>query len=89
MQKSKAKRTGNVVAANAGPGSGRALTNLNMPADAQKNHGYYEALMEAVNTILKCPKFADIQVAEPLAIKDGVGAASGVQAHLYINSFLV
>ena len=56
-----------------------ALTNINMPADAQKNQGYYESLMEAINTILKCPKFSDIRVAEPLAITDGVGASSGVQ----------
>ena len=77
MQRSQAKKAGNQPLAVA---AGGALTNLNMPTDAQKNQGYYEALMDAINTILKCPKFVDIQVAEPLAIKDGVGAASGVQA---------
>ena len=56
------------------------LTDLHMPTDAQKNQGYYEALMQAINTILSHPKFADIRVAEPLAIKGEVGAASGVQA---------
>ena len=61
-------------------GAKPALTDLHMPTDAQKNQGYYEALMQAINTILSHPKFADIRVAEPLAIKGGVGAASGVQA---------
>ena len=78
MQRSQAKKTGNAVPGQPAPGG--ALTNLNMPSDAQKNRGYYEALMEAINTILKHPKFADIRVAEPLAIKDGAGVTSGVQA---------
>ena len=68
------------AAAGGMPGQPAALTNLNMPADAQKNQGYYESLMEAIDTILKCPKFSDIRVAEPLAITDGVDASSGVQA---------
>ena len=81
MQRSQAKKAGNPPAAAGGmPGQPAALTNLNMPADAQKNQGYYESLMEAINTILKCPKFSDIRVAEPLAITDGVDASSGVQA---------
>lgn len=77
MHRSQAKKAGTPSAAAARPA---ALTNLNMPADAQKNQGYYESLMEAINTILKCPKFSDIQVAEPRAIADGDGVSSGVQA---------
>lgn len=78
MQRSQAKKAGNALAP-AVPAPGGAMTNLNMPS-AQKNHGYYEALMEAINTILKHPKLADIRIAEPLAIKDGAGVTSGVQA---------
>ena len=78
MQRSQAKKAGSgPAAAGAAVGAKPALTDLQ---DAQKNQGYYEALMQAINTILSHPKFADIRVAEPLAIKGGVGAASGVQA---------
>ena len=81
MQKSQAKRNGqNGPAALPGGPAASPATNLNMPADAQKNQAYYEALMESINTILSCPKFSDIHIAEPLAIKDGNGASSGVQA---------
>lgn len=78
MQRSQAKKADSL----SGPVGGAAVgaKTLALPADAQKNQGYYEALMEAISTILKHPKFADIRVAEPLTIKDGVGAASGVQA---------
>ena len=81
MQRSQAKKAGSdPAAARAAVGAKPALTDLHMATDPQKNQGYYEALMQAINTILSHPKFADIRVAEPLAIKGGVGAASGVQA---------